>query len=86
MSGGVGVPEFVEEPAGTVGAVRASIGLDGPVFKLMFYDAMTAVQFCAVGNRLELFEHGAVGSTTAAGKQRLIWACVLGAKLPKHCD
>src|SRR5215467_11554202 len=84
MPSGVGVPKFVEEPAGAVGTVRASIDLDGSILKPMFYDAMTAVQFGAVRNCLELFEHCAVRSATRAGEQWGVRACVLGPKSLKH--
>ena len=68
VPGGVGVPEFVEEPAGTVGTVRASIDFHRSVLKPVFNDTVTAVQFGAVRNCLELFEHCAVRSATGAGK------------------
>jgi|SRR5258706_3572775 len=84
MPSRVGVAEFVEKPAGAVRPVRASIDFDRSVLKSMFHDAMTAVEFAAVGHGLELFEHGSVRSPRGAWKQRGVGTSVFGSKSLKH--
>ena len=81
---GIRVAEFVQEPTATVGSFGTAIDLYGSVFQLVAHSAMTAVQFPAICDRLEFFQHGAVWPASGTGEQRIVWSRVCGTEFLKH--
>lgn len=64
----VGVAEFVQKPACAIGTVGTAIDFDRSVVELVLYDAMTAIEFSAVSDRFEFFQHCAVRPPGGARK------------------
>src|SRR5216684_824005 len=80
----ISVSELMKEPTAAVGAIGTAINFDRAVLKLVFDNAMSAVEFGAVRNCLELFEHGSVRFSGGARKQRVVGTSVFGPKSLKH--
>ena len=80
----ISVSELMKEPTAAVGAIGTAINFDRAVLKLVFDNAMTAVELGTVGHGLEFFEHCAVRSPGGARKQRVVGTGVFGPKSLKH--
>ena len=68
MPCGIGVAEFVQKPACAIGTLGTAIDFDRTVVELVLYHAMTTIEFGAVSNCFEFFQHGAVRPPGGARK------------------